>query len=244
MFFTHINEAKPSLKVLPSKAPTITLDVMDLDSTLTSSTAEEALERTIVIEMASYYPDKSAEEVDAINKAAYQEHGCSFMFMERTFGIKKDVFVKSVYERFHKNHGHLYQPNKRLKRALIRHNRPRMIFTASPMFHAQFVLKRMGILDDFDDIQAADGALIAGRSKYAISVLRDLRLHIWDIFKTLPQNVAIFDDKSAVLDAAEKVGYGHRVQVRDKTATFHRPITANATMQVKSVSTALNQLAS
>ncbi len=244
MFFSHIDEVKPSLKVHPSKAPTITLDVMDLDSTLTSSTAEEALELTIVAEMATHFPGKTLEEVNAINKAAYQKYGCSFIFMTQTFGIKKDDFVKSVYERFHKNHGHLYQPNKRLKRALVRHDRPRIIFTASPTFHAEFVLKRMGILDAFDDIQAADGALIAGRSKYAISVLRDLRLHIWDIFKTLPQNVAIFDDKSAVLDAAEKVGYGHRVQVRDKTATFHRPITANATMQVKSVSTALNQLAS
>ncbi|MEC9291123.1 MAG: hypothetical protein VX730_01835 [Pseudomonadota bacterium] len=244
--FTPLNgqyQPKHKPRIFARKSCPVAIDVMDLDSTLTSSAAEEALEQALVDEMAQYFPDNPREEAIAINQAGYRKYGTTALFIEHEFGVPQDEFVRAAYTRFHESCGHMYQPNADLTRALQRHDRPRMIFTASPMFHAKFVLNKMRIWDAFDGIEAADGALIAGRKKYAISVLRDLRLHIWDSFKAMPQHVAIYDDKSAVLNAAKEEGFGHRIQVRDRTATFHGPITDQATMHVKCVPSALGALA-
>ena len=125
--FTPLNgqyQPKHKPRIFARKSCPVAIDVMDLDSTLTSSAAEEALEQALVDEMAQYFPDKTREEAIAINQAGYRKHGTTALFIEHEFGVPQDEFVRAAYTRFHENCGDMYQPNEALIRALRHHDRP------------------------------------------------------------------------------------------------------------------------
>lgn len=171
--------------------------LFDLDNTLYPPEAGflDLIEQRIL----EYFMDLTglpAQDAWALQKRYLKDHGSAVPGLVKNHGVDPHAFMRFV----HDVPLDCLQPDPALREALVRLPGRRLVFTNGSAWHAERVLERLNIADQFHDVFHAEAAnLISKPDPRAFEAL----LEAHDL---APARTAFFEDRAVNLEPAAALG--------------------------------------